>query len=386
MKKDKIGSMSKATANKNKKILTAVSLFSGAGGMDVGFSNAGYEILWANDFDKNACETFRANHGDIIKHGSIIDFIPMLSKFRGADIVFGGPPCQGFSVAGKMNPDDERSKLVFSFLDVVEQVQPRAFVMENVKALGVLDKWSLVRERLFKRAADLGYKFTQIVVLNASEYGVPQKRERMFFIGLKDAGDLNEVFGNIEGHFEKYKAKAPKVGDIVRKLGRAGSPTNPHTCNAKITIATSPILRRSPYAGMLFNGAGRPIDPNGYSNTLPASMGGNKTPFVDEAQIFDGQPSWVEEYHKTLWEGGKPLDFQEAPKHLRRITVNEAVRIQTFPDNYIFVGGNNAAYKQIGNAVPCKLAEVVANVVRDLLEGGSPTTIVITQNELGAIR
>ena len=145
--------MSKTNTTK-KKPLTAISLFSGAGGMDIGFSNAGYEILWANDFDKNACDTFRENHGPIIEHGSIDDFVPMLSKFKGADIVFGGPPCQGFSVAGKMNPDDQRSRLVFTFMDVVEKVQPRAFVMENVKALGVLDKWSLVREKLYKKYSD----------------------------------------------------------------------------------------------------------------------------------------------------------------------------------------------------------------------------------------
>ena len=129
--------------------LSAISLFSGAGGMDVGFSNSGYEIVWANDFDKNACDTFAANHGNIIEYGSITDFIPLLHKFRGVDIVFGGPPCQGFSVAGKMNPNDERSKLVFSFFDVVEQVQPRAFVMENVKAsdLGPLKPSEVLRAR-----------------------------------------------------------------------------------------------------------------------------------------------------------------------------------------------------------------------------------------------
>jgi DNA (cytosine-5)-methyltransferase 1 len=379
--------MSTLASKKAQKKLTAISLFTGAGGLDIGFANAGYEILWANDYDKKACETFRANHGDIIEHGSIDDFVPMLGKFKGADIVFGGPPCQGFSVAGKMDPDDERSKLVFSFMNVVEKVQPRAFVMENVKALGALDKWSLVREKLFNRGYELGYKYRNIFILNASEYGVPQKRERMFFIGLKEPGDINDFFG-VENHFEKYKSKAPKVGEIIRKLGRAGSPTNPNTCKAKITIATNPILRRSPYAGMLFNGAGRPIDPNGYANTLPASMGGNKTPFVDEAHIFDDEPSWVEKYHKSLWEGGgKPLDFQEAPKNLRRITVNEAIRLQTFPDNYIFVGGNNAAYKQIGNSVPPKLAEVVANVMRDLLEPENPKlNTAVKQSVIGATR
>jgi DNA (cytosine-5)-methyltransferase 1 len=371
---------------KKKKQLTAISLFSGAGGMDVGFSKAGIKILWANDFNKDACETFKANHGPIIDYGKIEDFLPTLNKYRGVDLVFGGPPCQGFSVAGKMNPGDERSKLVFTFFDVVEKVHPKAFVLENVKALGELDKWSLVREQLFKRASELGFKFRQIIILNAAEFGVPQKRERMFFIGIRDPKFINEWEG-LEGYFEKHKSKAPTVGEIVRKLGRVGTPTNPKTCNAKITTATNPILRKSPYAGMIFNGAGRPIDPNGYANTLPASMGGNKTPIIDEAHIFDGKRSWVESYHKRLWKGGKVLDFQKAPSSLRRLTLNEAIRIQTFPEDYKFMGGTNSIYKQIGNAVPCQLAHAVANVVTDLLtaDDNGKSAISLKKDAAGAI-
>jgi DNA (cytosine-5)-methyltransferase 1 len=361
--------------------LTAISLFSGAGGMDVGFSKAGFEILWANDFDKNACKTYKANHGSIIEHGDINDYVPSLSKYKGVDLVFGGPPCQGFSVAGKMDPEDDRSKLVFSFMDVVETVQPKAFIMENVKALGTLEKWGLVREKLFRRAVDLGYQFRQIMIVNASEYGVPQKRERMLFIGVKDSDQLNALMG-IESFFEPYKTKAPNIGDIIRKIGRAGSPGNPNTCKAKITTATNPVLRRSPYSGMLFNGAGRPIDPNGYANTLPASMGGNKTPMVDESQIFDNKKGWVEQYHAKIWNGGKPLSYQEAPKNLRRITVREAMKIQTFPDDYKFIGGSNAAYKQIGNAVPCNLAYIIAQVVRDLLDSKSTEFINVNNNQV----
>lgn len=345
----------------------AISLFSGAGGMDVGFSKAGFKIVWANDNNKDACETFKANHGDIIECGNLENFLPKLSSYEGGvDLVFGGPPCQGFSVAGKMDANDQRSKLVFSFMDVLAQVKPRAFVMENVKALGFLSKWGSVREALFKRAADLGYTFRQILILNSADFGVPQKRERMLFIGIKDAPSINEITG-IAGYFNKYKSKAPRVGQIFSQLGRAGTSLNPNTCNAKITTASNPILRRSPYAGMLFNGAGRPIDPNGYANTLPASMGGNKTPIVDEAQVFDGQPSWVENYHKKLWTDKQITDFQGAPKFLRRLTIAEAQRIQTFPDNYKFMGGTNSIYKQIGNAVPCNLAYIAGRVVKEIL-------------------
>lgn len=346
--------------------LTGISLFTGAGGMDVGFSKAGFRILWANDIMKDACDTYAANHNAPIECGDLTPLIPRLSKFRGADVVFGGPPCQGFSVAGKMNPKDARSQMVFKFMDVVDRVRPRAFVMENVKALGALSKWDYVREALMERAEELGYAFRHIVILNATEFGVPQKRERMFFIGLRKVpSHINGT--NFAERFENYKKKAEPVGKIFKELGPAGTASNTKVCKAKITLAANPILRKSPYAGMLFNGMGRPIDPNGYSNTLPASMGGNKTPIVDERQIFDGAPSWIEKYHDGVWNKRVHPEFKVAPRFLRRITVDEASRIQTFPKNYKFIGRQNSIYTQIGNAVPCKLAEVVANVVGDIL-------------------
>ena len=115
--------------------MKAFSLFSGAGGMDVGFRDAGFQIIAANEMDKHACDTFRANHPDtVLFEGDINEIKANLSKFKGIDVIFGGPPCQGFSVAGKMDPEDPRSKLIFSFCSVIEDVQPKAFVMENVKS------------------------------------------------------------------------------------------------------------------------------------------------------------------------------------------------------------------------------------------------------------
>lgn len=157
--------------------LTGVSLFTGAGGMDVGFENADVQIVFANEIVKDAADTYNANHpGGVMVNDDINNVLDSLVKFQGADLVFGGPPCQGFSVAGKMDPDDERSKLIFTFLDVVERVKPRAFVMENVKALGYLEKWSAVRAKYLTRAQNLGY-YTVPFILNATEYGVSQKRE-----------------------------------------------------------------------------------------------------------------------------------------------------------------------------------------------------------------
>ena len=256
--------------------INAISLFSGAGGMDVGFESVGVNVIFANEIVKEAAETYRANHpSGIMVNDDINNIIDTLDEYQGIDLVFGGPPCQGFSVAGKMNPDDERSKLIFTFLDVIERVKPKAFVMENVKALGILEKWEPIRKKYLDRVRELGYNCAPFI-LNATEYGVSQKRERVFFVGIRDNWDLFFEH-DIKGLIEEQKEQAPVIRELLKTLGKAGTETNPETCTAKITFATRPIMRKSPYAGMYFNGQGRPINIDGYANTLPASMGGNKT-------------------------------------------------------------------------------------------------------------
>lgn len=346
--------------------LNAISLFTGAGGMDVGFSQAGFNIVLANELDKDACDTYVKNHNGQIIHGDINEHIDKFSEYPSISVVFGGPPCQGFSVAGKMDPTDTRSQLIFSFMDVVEKTNANAFVLENVKALASLKKWSAVRQALYDRAEQLGFDYYTIVLLNATDFDVPQKRERMFFVGIRDADTLKVKEVGLEHYLDRYKKKANSVRNVFKSLGPAGTEQNPHTCNAKITLAKSPILRKSPYAGMLFNGAGRPINPQEYSNTLPASMGGNRTPIVDENQIFGDGKSWIEDYHDSV-KSDKNKSIKEAPSFLRRITINEAALIQTFPPNYQFCGRQNSIYKQIGNAVPCNLAFAVASALKDAL-------------------
>ncbi len=346
--------------------LTAVSLFTGAGGMDVGFEGVGFRVLFANELMAEAAATYNANHAaGVMAEGDIHDVIDRLDGYRGCDLVFGGPPCQGFSVAGKMDPDDTRSRLIFTFLDAVEIVRPRAFVMENVKALGVLARWESVRKRYLERAKALGYDCVPFL-LDATKFGVSQKRERVFFIGIRENKD--KFFRpHMQKIIESLQKKAPCVRDLLLPLGRAGTEKNPNTCTAKITFATRPVMRSSPYAGMYFNGQGRPIDADGYANTLPASMGGNKTPFLDEEYLYgDAASDWVADFHKRL-KDGQPITEEEPPKRLRRITIREAARLQTFPDDYVFCGTKSRIYTQIGNAVPCKLAEAVASAVKQYL-------------------
>lgn len=343
--------------------MKGISLYSGAGGLDIGFGKAGFEMIWANDFNRYACESYSLNIGKHIRCGDINNYLEELKELKGVDVVIGGPPCQGFSVAGKMDPNDPRSKHVWTFTDVVEMMNPKAFVMENVKALGTLEKWAPLRKSLLERFRDLGYS-TNFIILNATEFNVPQSRERVFFIGFKGNP---RIIPDLEKMMVPYKKIAPTVRETLSILDKAGIGNNQGVCKAKITLTPNPVLRKSPFAGMLFNGMGRPIRLDGYSNTLPASMGGNKTPIIDEKELYDNHPGWVQDYHSKILNGSKPSEFKEAPKRLRRLTVEEASLIQTFPKDYEFYGSQSSKFCQIGNAVPPNLAYHIGKMIMDCL-------------------
>lgn len=346
----------------------AISLFAGAGGMDVGFKAANFSVIGANELDAYACQTYQLNHPETeLVEGDIDLSINRLKKFQGIDVVFGGPPCQGFSVAGKMNPSDPRSQLVFSFVDAIEMLEPKAFVMENVKALASLTKFEDTRRELIRRFQTLGFS-VNIFLLNAKDFGIPQSRERVFFIGTKKSYDRITT-----SDIDRYKKSPLSLRDAIAHLGRSGSVTNSNVCKAKVTLAAKPVLRKSPYAGMLFNGQGRPLNPDGWSSTLPASMGGNRTPILDENHLYKNEESWVENYHAYLMKGGRPHKLDAAPSQLRRLTVDEAAVVQSFPSNYKFIGPQSKVFSQIGNAVPCQLATVVACALKNVLDGKSVT-------------
>lgn len=349
---------------KEGKDFKVVSLFSGAGGLDLGFKEAGFDIIWANDFDRDSCETYKNNIGNHIKCGDINILKNELSKDKiNADLLIGGPPCQGFSVAGKMDPKDLRSKLVWTFVEVLKQLSPKAFVMENVKALGTLKKWKPLRDDILKEMRKLGYS-VNFVVVNATEFNVPQARERVFFIGFKIKPQL---IPDLTEMLRPYKKNAKTVREALGVLDKAGTGNNKSLCKAKITLTNKPVLRKSPYAGMLFNGLGRPVKIDGYCATLPASMGGNKTPIIDELELYKRENGWVHDYHSKVMNGKVNPKYEEAPEHLRRLTVEEASILQTFPLDYNFYGSQSSKFKQIGNAVPCNLSHQIAQMMLSYL-------------------
>ena len=346
-------------------MIKAISLFSGAGGMDVGVEAAGVNVVLANEIDKTAAKTYAANHPDTeLLVDDINNIFSRLSEFKGTDLIFGGPPCQGFSVIGKMNPEDVRSQLIWSFLKAVEIVKPRAVVMENVKALSYISKWKDVREEYIRQANQLGYGCVPFII-NAAEYGAPQKRERVFFVGIRNDYNFADKLTIL---IEKQKRRAPTIRELFSDLGPAGTDKNPSTCRAKITFAVKPVMRRIPYDCLMFNGIGRPIDPDGYSRTVTASMGGNMTLIVDDVYLHDASAdNWIQDYYNKLVNHEIVPEFKEAPARLRRLTIKETARIQTFPDSYVFIGPKTNVYKQIGNAVPCEMAKTVAVAVTSYL-------------------
>lgn len=329
--------------------------------MDVGIQRAGFKILAANEWNADACNTLRKNHPSTnVIEGDIEEKLKDFSVYQNVDLVFGGPPCQGFSVAGRMDINDPRSKLIFTFLDAVKLLNPKAFIMENVKALVSLRKFDSIKSTFLETANKLGYTVS-VVVLNAKNYGVPQSRQRVFFIGFKDPIVLDE-----ESFFEYHKPPI-SVREAIKHLGPVGSSTNPRITDAKITIAKKPVLRKSPYAGMLFNGQGRPVNLDTVCSTLPASMGGNRTPIIDEECLRNPLlENWVKCLHELALDN-VDISQLEVPKRLRRLTIDEAKIIQTFPNNYIFCGTSSRIFNQIGNAVPCDLAKVVGLVVMKYL-------------------
>ena len=160
--------------------MKALDLFAGCGGFGLGAMLAGIDVIWANEIDPVACATYRKNVGNHLVEGDIYD-IP-LDEIPDADLVMGGPPCQGFSQAGTMDPTDERNLLIWKFAEIVEAKRPKAFVLENVSSLVRLKRFALIKDHILNLFRGMGYS-TEALLLKASDYGVPQARQRVFLCG-----------------------------------------------------------------------------------------------------------------------------------------------------------------------------------------------------------
>lgn len=330
-------------------MIPTLDLFCGAGGLSLGFTAAGFETVAAVECDAPSVATFSHHSPKAEMHACDVAEVDFRRYAGKVELVIGGPPCQPFSSGGLRRADEDHRDMVPEFVRAVREVRPVAFVMENVPGLAAGDRKPYLLG-LLARLQTLGY---QVVwdILSAEEYGAPQRRRRLFIVGIQD-----RRYAFPKPTHGTRKKPVLTVADVITMEPR-GEP-NP----SKVFYAKRVDLRPSPYHGLLFNGGGRPLDFARPSPTIISSIGGNKTPFVDTLGLVPG-------YHAYLLAGGTPK-HGEVPG-CRRLTVRECAALQTFPESLVFSGPTSAQYRQIGNAVPPSLARVVADALNWTLQSGS---------------
>ena len=327
--------------NKNFKI---VSLFSGAGGLDLGFKQAGFDVVWANEFDKDIWETFEKNHPDTkLDRRNILD-IPA-DDVPDCDGIIGGPPCQSWSEAGAARGiKDKRGQLFFDFIRLLEAKQPKFFLAENVSGM-LISKHTEALEEIKKmfRNAGIGYELS-FKMLNASDYRVPQDRKRVFFIGIRK--DLDFKFEFPTSKFEKIS-----LTDAISDLKDTAIPAKEkNKTNGNACKVPNHEYMIGDFSSM-FMSRNRVRAWDEQSFTIQA--GGRHAPLHPQAPKM----KFIEQNIRVFVPGKEEL--------YRRLSVRECARIQTFPDNFIFHYTNvPAGYKMIGNAVAVRLAKFLAENIK----------------------
>lgn len=327
--------------------MNVVSLFSGAGGLDLGFQQAGFNIIWANEYDKEIWETYEKNHKNtILDKRSIVD-IPS-NEVPDCDGIIGGPPCQSWSEAGsKKGIADKRGQLFYEFMRILADKKPKFFLAENVSGM-LLPAHKAALANIKQMFTDIGYDLS-FQLLNVSDFGVPQDRKRVFFIGYRK--DLGLKFDFPSPTTPEKKITLEKtIGDLKDNVlpAKEGNYTNGEDCRVKnheymIGGFSSIFMSRN-----------RVRSWDEISFTIQA--GGRHAPIHPQAPKM----KFVEQNLR---------EFVKGKEHLyRRLSVRECARIQTFPDNFIFYYNSVVAgYKMIGNAVPVLMGKVLAEkIYKDL--------------------
>lgn len=403
---------------KKKRKYKVISLFSGAGGMDLGFINAGFDIVWANDFFKEAVESYKKNVDDRIVYGDItkIDSSEMPDDI---DLVIGGFPCQGFSVANtKRSMKDERNFLYKEMLRVIDAKKPKFFVAENVKGILSMKKGK-VFDMIKKDFKKLGYN-VDAKLLNAAEYGVPQARERVVIIGnrigvnnpypkpthwvdskkyeskkgLKAPVTVEQTIGflsdvrpsdksitldngmviynhmaatNVYDKFwgRKYKVKQEDICDYLRMWrDKAGYTTKKVDDHFGYKYTAGHWFRKD-------NNSGSIPKPSDWWE-LKKILGFDSKYDKKVTTMVEKEIKFEQSLRITNWDRPSDTITATSPEiHVnkeRRLSARECAMLQTFPMDYEFVGSLNVVYRQIGNAVPVKLAEQIAKGIYDVLE------------------
>lgn len=341
------------------KRFTVLDLFCGAGGLSEGFKSAGFDVVWANDIKEIFVKTYEANHpetktvcGDLrnIKSSKIKKEIGIDS----VDVVIGGPPCQGFSAAGMRLIDDSRNQLFKEFVRVVRDFSPKWVVMENVWNLPLINKGK-AKDMIIESFRNIGYDI-EFGVLLAADYGVPQMRKRCFFIATRTGKNI-EFPGPIyppaklfsKEYMKKYSTVRQAIGDLP--------PINAGEHHKKIQNHVSSKLSELNLKRISH------VPEGGYAPDIPKNIRPKESKRGGFFYDWYRRLSW-DLPSRTIIGSGKLFH----PEQDRKLTLLESARLQSFSDDYIFLGGIGQKYLQIGNAVPPKLAKAVALVIKKKLE------------------
>ena len=333
--------------------MKVISLFSGCGGLDLGFERAGFDIPVANEFDKTIWSTFKANHpkthlieGDVrqVNKEDIAEFLD-----GDVDGIIGGPPCQSWSEAGALRGiEDERGQLFFDYIRILKDFQPKFFLAENVSGM-LANRHSEAVQNILKLFEDAGYDVS-LTLVNAKDYGVAQERKRVFYIGFRK--DLNIKFEFPKGSTEEDDKKIT-LRDIIWDLQFTAVPAAPKNKHNPEAINNNEYFTGAYSTIFMSRNRVKSWDEQGY--TVQASG--------RQCQLHPQAPKMVKV-------GKNDCRFVEGKEDLyRRMTIREVARVQGFPDDFQFIyDDTDTAYKMIGNAVPVNLAYEVGSAIKSALE------------------
>lgn len=341
---------------------TVLDLFCGCGGLSKGFEMAGYDILLGVDFNQPALDTYAFNHkgsktlfGDLSK-AETFDTIDSLLGKKKVDVIIGGPPCQGFSLTGPRNFDDERNKLYLAMIETVRRYSPKAFMIENVPGMATLYNGE-VKDEIIRRFTEMGYT-VNCQILCAADYGVPQIRKRLVFVGLKNS---NEKFSfPLPSHTpDKYITCEEAISDLPSlsiSLGADESeyesaPQNEFQASMRGECAVLHNHKAVDHKQFVKDTIALVPDGGNYKD-LPEGVGESRNFHMAWTRLSSVKPArTVDTGHRNLFH----YKWNRCP------TVRESARIQTFPDDFVFLGTKGQQDRQVGNAVPCLMAKAVGN-------------------------
>lgn len=350
-----------------------IDLFSGCGGISQGFYNTGkVEVIGAIDFDKAACETYKHNFNNAkVINGDINEISVEETGFTNIDIIVGGPPCQGFSGLNRWNKqleDDPRNKLFFQYLRFVSELKPKAVLIENVRQI-LTSKNGFAKHNICEILEKMGYS-VKYAVLNAADFGVPQNRQRAFFVGIrKEFGEFD--FNNMPKFYQNKVTVGEAISDIIEIEEQAKSDLNGY--NYILGEAKSDYQRKMRTGNTL----------NNHLIYYPTESVQSKMKYVSEGENWKSVPEDMfkskrenrhSNYLRRLDSNNQSITIDTGhnvyfhPKFNRVPTIRESARIQSFPDDFFFTGNKGQQFKQVGNAVPPLLAEALAKAIMEVLD------------------